>query len=166
MFKLTKKKVGIGVAVGAVAIAAPFAYSYWTQGGTGTGEASTGTTAAIEVDQTSVVEGLYPGGPRVELSGVFLNPDNEFPVYVERVTADVTGTSAGEDCAAGNFTITSDNDDDPTNDDNEITIQDEIDDQTAWGGLYIQMENLDENQDLCKDVTVNISYEAHALAAE
>ena len=41
----------------------------------GNGSGSTGTTNAITVNQTSVVTGLYPGGPAQDLSGDFDNPN-------------------------------------------------------------------------------------------
>jgi len=154
MFKLTKKKVGIGIAAGAVVVAAPFAYSYWTEGGEGSGTAATGNIDPVVLVQDAFAAGdaLYPGGDYVDLSGTFTNP-NPGPVYIDHISAEVVDTS-DTGCTAADFDIIGDG-----------LVEGEIDTGDAWDGLQIKMVNRNANQDACKDVTVNIDYEAHAAPA-
>jgi len=134
-------------------MAATGAYAFWTLSGTGSGTAQTGTANDLTVNQTSVVTGLYPGGPAQALSGNFDNP-NANAVTVSSVVANVTGTSAGAACGAGNFAIAG-----SSTIGNGGTVP-SGNGQGSWSGLTLQLVNLPVNQDACKNVQVNISYTA------
>lgn len=149
---LSRKSVAV---LGAVALlAAGAAYAYFTQSGSGSGSAATGTTTPITVNQTSVVTGLYPGEPGVELEGTFTNP-NAGAVRVATVTAAI-GTIAPVGCAAANYTIT-----DPT-----YTVNANVPAGTgvgSWGGgpgggPVVSMVDTGSNQDVCKNAVVNLTY--------
>lgn len=132
------------------------AYAYWTAGGSGTGTASTGTTSAVTVVQTSTVTDLQPGGSAQTLSGTFNNP-NSGPVYVGTVTASIAsvtkagGAPAGT-CDATDYTLTN----------AAMTVAAEVpagNAQGAWTGATIAFNNKAAvNQDACKGATVNLSY--------
>jgi len=154
LFKSRKRKFVLLAVVAVVTGFTAFgAYAYWTSTGAGDGTASTGTTTTVTVNQLSTVSGLYPGGPAVALSGNFDNP-NSGKVYIGSVTASVTDTSAGTDCAAGNFQIGG-----TSNTPGEIVAGNGV---GSWSGLTIKMLDPNSNQDLCKNVTVNIHYVANA----
>jgi hypothetical protein len=149
--KFTRKSV---VAAGTILlIAAGGAYAYWTTTGSGTGSAANGTSVGITVNQTSVITGLYPGGPAVALSGNF-NNTNPGAVYVGTVTAalvSVTGSVGTPACTIADYTLAS-----PA-----ATVNANIASGSgvgAWTGPTIQLKNLATNQDACKNASVNLSY--------
>ena len=149
--KLNRKAV---VAAGAVLlVAAAGAYAYWTTTGSGTGSAADGTTVAITVNQTSVITGLYPGGPAAALSGNFDNT-NPGAVRVGTVTAslvDVTGSVGTPACTIADFQQNN-----PAASVNaEIVSGNGV---GAWSGPSVQLLNSGTNQDACKNASVNLSY--------
>lgn len=154
MPRFTRKSLTIFVAAVVVVAGAGGAYAYWTNSGSGSGTAGTGTNAAVTVNQTSVVAGLYPGGPAVTLSGNFNNP-NAGPTYVTAVTAtgytiDATHVTAGCTVAQGNYTLGG-----------TAPVAANVpagNAQGSWTGLTIVMNNLATNQDVCKGATVTITY--------
>ncbi len=158
--KLILGRQRLSVALGlilAIALAGG-AFAYWTQGGSGTGSATTGTTVAITVNQTSPITGLYPGGPTQKLSGNFDNP-NAGNVYVTSVTAVIpvlwTAQANGSlpACTAADFTIGG-----------SAPVGAEINPgiaQGSWSGLTIAMNDLGTNQDNCKKVSPPINYTAN-----
>src|SRR5262249_56020869 len=89
------KRLAALVVVATITLAG-VATAYWTQGGSGSGSANTGTTNNITVNQTSVITGLYPGGPAATLSGNFDNP-NGSGVFVTSVTASIAAFSVQPD---------------------------------------------------------------------
>ena len=103
--------------------------------------------------QTSVITGLYPGGPAVALSGNF-NNTNPGAVYVGTVTAalaSVTGSVGTPACTIADYTLAS-----PA-----ATVNADIASGSgvgAWSGPTIQLKNLATNQDACKNASVNLSY--------
>ncbi len=147
------KKILAGAAIVGLA-GSGAAYAYWTTTGSGTGTAGTGTTAAVTVNQTSSITGMYPGQGPQTLSGDFTNP-NAGPVYVTAVTAtgytiDATHVSAGCTVAGGNYTLGG-----------AAPVGAEVSpgsNQGAWTGLTITMNNLGTNQDFCKGATVTVTY--------
>jgi hypothetical protein len=147
------KVVGLTLVVLAGAAAA---YAYWTNSGSGTGSAQTGTNAAITVNQTSTVSGLFPGGPAQGLSGNFDN-SNSGPVFVTSVNAaisSVTGPNitAGTPCDASDYQLAGF----PVAIGREIPSGSGVD---SWSGGSVQMVNKPTvNQDGCKGATVNIAY--------
>jgi hypothetical protein len=134
-------------------IAAGGAYAYWTTTGSGTGSAANGTTVPITINQTSVITGLYPGGPAVALSGNF-NNTNPGAVRVATVTAalvSVTGSSGTPACTIADYQLNT-----PV-----VTINADIASGNgvgAWTGPTVQLKNLATNQDACKNASVNLSY--------
>ena len=134
-------------------IAAGGAYAYWTQGGSGTGSAANGTTVGITVNQTSVITGMYPGGPAQALSGNF-NNTNSGPVRVATVTAaltSVTGSVGTPACTIADFQLNN-----PV-----VTINAEIASGSgvgSWTGPSVQLLNSVTNQDACKNASVNLGY--------
>jgi hypothetical protein len=156
MRKFSKKQyLAAGAAAVIVAAGAGVAFAYWTADGTGTGSASTGTTTGIDINQTSVITGLYPGGAPVALAGNFDN-NNSGPIHVAQVTVAVaSGWSEQADltkpaCTAADFTLTQP---DPTN--AEIPAGSGV---SSWSGATIQLTDLATNQDNCKNVTVDLAY--------
>lgn len=154
----TRRIAVVSIAALAVAVGGGVAYAYWTAGGSGNGTAATGDTQPLKVNQTSVVTGLYPGGPTQDLEGDFDNP-NPGPIRVNGVTlsiASVTkavGAPAGV-CDATDYTITQP---DPVS--AEVPSGNG---QGAWTGATIQFNNKPAaNQDGCKGATVNLHYEVN-----
>jgi hypothetical protein len=154
--KLIRKRTWVLLGAVFVAVmAAVGANAYWTTGGSGTGSASTGTTAAITVNQTSTPSGLYPGGSGA-LSGDFTN-GNASPVYISSVTASVTAFSAQANgskpaCTQADFSISG-----------TATVGAQVPVGTggSWSGLSLNMTNSGTNQDNCKSISVPISYTAN-----
>lgn len=152
-----KVKRQVAVLVGAtVAVAgAGAAVAYWTQGGAGTGSATLGTTSAITVLQTSTIDGLYPGGLPVTLSGTFTNP-NTFPVSVSGVTATVQAFSSRADtskpaCTQADFAIGGTA---------PGSVAPSGTSVGAWTGLTVSMVNGALNQDNCKLQSITLLYTA------
>jgi flagellar basal body-associated protein FliL len=69
-------------------IAATSAYAYWTTSGTGGGTAQIANPTGINVTQTTVVNGLYPGAS-VPIAGTFTN-SNTSDLVVTSLTATAT----------------------------------------------------------------------------
>jgi hypothetical protein len=155
MFKFTKKRVLVALSVVGILVVAVAAYAYWTTSGSGDGTASAGDVTGITVNQTSVLDAMYPGDSAQTLSGDFTN-SNDGPVYVHTVTASIDsvdkalGAPAGT-CDASDFTL-----------DNEVmTVDAEVSPGTggSWTGATLQFnDKTDTNQDACKGATVNLHY--------
>jgi len=149
MARFTKKtKIAI-VAAALVIGASGTAYAYWSQLGAGTGGATTGTTVAVVVNQTSTVTGLYPGGPAQALSGNFNNP-NSGPVSVGAVSASVTATSVAG-CLTAWYSITGAGA--PAT---QVLAAGSA--TGTWSGLSVSLLNDAANQDLCKTATITVTY--------
>jgi hypothetical protein len=149
------KRVAALVAVASLTLAG-VATAYWTTGGSGAGSADTGTTANVTVNQTSVITGLYPGGPAQALSGNFDNP-NPGQVFITSVSATITPFSVQADltkpaCTQADFAIGG-----------TAPVGVQINPGNgvgAWAGLNVSMINAPTNQDNCKNITVPITYTA------
>jgi hypothetical protein len=133
------------------------AFAYWTITGTGTGTAETGTIVDVVVNQTSDNDEdmMYPGGPVVELSGDFDNP-NDGDVYIGSVTVEIDesfeyqGDDSKPACTPADYELGG------TADVNgEIPSGDGV---GSWSGLTIRMLNTEFNQDNCKNQTVPLIY--------
>ena len=152
----TKKLTGLTAAL--VLLGGVAAFAYWTAGGSGTGSASTGTTDAITVNQTSVVTAMGPGVAAQSLSGNFDN-DNDGPVFVATVTASIGAiTGGGPTCEATDYTLSN-----PVSDVNaEVPVGTGV---GSWGTTdtpTIAFNNkAGENQNDCKNATVEILYTAN-----
>jgi hypothetical protein len=152
----TKKLTALTAAL--VLLGGAAAFAYWTAGGSGTGTASTGTTDAITVNQTSVVTAMGPGVAAQSLSGNFDN-DNDGPVFVATVTAAIGAiTGGGPTCEATDYTLSN-----PVSDVNaEVPVGTGV---GSWGTTdtpTIAFNNKPaENQNDCKNATVEILYTAN-----
>jgi hypothetical protein len=154
---LTKTKKLTGLTAALVLLGGAVAFAYWTAGGSGTGTASTGTTDAITVNQTSVVTAMGPGVAAQSLSGNFDN-DNDGPVFVATVTAAIGAiTGGGPTCEATDYTLSN-----PVSDVNaEVPVGTGVGSWGATDAPTIAFNNKsDENQDDCKNATVEILYTA------
>ena len=154
MRHFTKKTVAVAAGALLLVSGAGAAYAYWTNSGAGSGTAETGTNAAVTVNQTSVITGMYPGGPAQTLAGNFNNP-NAGATHVTAVTAtgytiDATSVAAGCTVAGGNYSLGGTA---PVGADVPAGNA-----TGAWTGLNITMNNLGTNQDFCKGATVTILY--------
>jgi hypothetical protein len=154
--KSTKQRaLVILTVVGAVAIAA-VAYGFWTTSGDGDGTASAGSTEGITVNQTSLLDAMYPGDSPQPLSGDFTNT-NDSSVYVGTVTASIDSVDKATDAPAGTCDAT-----DFTLSDEVMTVNAPVtsDEHTgSWSGATIQFNDKeDTNQDACKGATVNLHY--------
>lgn len=133
------------------------AFAWWTTTGSGTGQAEAGTTSEVTIAQVGTVTGLYPGGPAQDLQVTITNPGAS-AVQVMAVTAEVSPdpTVVVDDpadtngCTAVDFTVTG----------REITPT-----PISPGGTSapitigtLAMNNLNENQNDCKGVTVPLKF--------
>jgi hypothetical protein len=149
MRRITKRTALLAAGVAVAVASAGVAYAYWTTNGSGTGSATTGTTSAVTVKQTSTVSNLAPGLPAQALQGNFDN-GNAGPVLVHSVTAAVTGTS-NPGCTAADFTVVQ-----PALVDVEVPAGPGM---GSWsGGSLVFKNDPVRNQDACKGVTVALSY--------
>lgn len=156
--RLSKKLAVVLLGATAAVAASTAAYAFWTTGGAGTGSVKTGDVVNLVVNQTSTIEGLYPGGPVQTLSGNFNNP-NAGKVFISSVTAtlasvDQTNPNANKPaCTVNDFALAG-----TANVGQEV---DSGDAKGAWSGLTIQLKNLNANQDNCKNAKLNIAYTAN-----
>jgi hypothetical protein len=151
-----RRLVGIFVAVFLLGTSGGVAFGYWTAGGDGTGTGTVASLADVTVNQTTVLDPMYPGDAAQTLSGTFDNP-NAGAVFVTTVTVSVgavtkaVGAPAGT-CDATDFTITS----------ATATVNTEIpvgNGVGAWTGPTIHFHNkAGSNQDACKNATVTLAY--------
>ena len=156
-FIKSKKSIAV-VAVIAVLAASVGAYAYWTASGSGTGVAATGTSAAITVNQTSVISNMHPGDTAQTLTGNFTNATGQ-PEYVSTVTASISGvtksgTAPPGTCDATDYTLAN-----PV-----ATVNAEVpvgspETTITWTGPTIKFKDDPAvNQDGCQGATVNLSY--------
>lgn len=156
--QLTRTKKLTALTAALVLLGGAAAFAYWTAGGSGTGSASTGTTYAITVNQTSEVTAMGPGVAAQPLSGNFDNA-NDGPVYVANVTAAIgTITGGGPSCEATDYTLTN-----PVSDVGaEVPVGTGV---GSWGTTdtpTLAFNNKPaENQNDCKNATVEILYTAN-----
>lgn len=150
-----QKKASV-IAVFLVLSVSGAAYAYWSAGGAGTGTATTDTaTADLTVNQTTVLDPMYPGLAAQTISGTF-NNTNDGPVYVGTLTASidsvvkdplaVEGTCDATDYTLANAVMTVDA---------EIPVGSA---QGAWTGATIEFNNKVTNQDACQGATINLAY--------
>lgn len=149
MNKLPRKRLVAIITVALLLTGGGVAFAYWTATGAGTGSATTGTTSAIIVNQTSTVTGLTPDGTPAALSGTFTN-NNSAPVAITGVTAAVTATSISG-CLTSWYSIAG-----------TITpsaSQIAVGTVTTWSGATVQLVNsATVDQSICKTATITITY--------
>jgi hypothetical protein len=151
-----KRLLAAGIVTAILLGGAGAAYAYWTNSGSGVGEAETGTNEAIIVNQTSVVSGIAPGSGTHALSGNFDNP-NDGSVFVTSVSISI-GTivdALGDPivgCEADDYVIAGS----PVSVNANVPAGDGV---GSWSGATIAFVNeVAENQDGCKNATVNLVY--------
>ena len=166
--RITKKKaLGVAAGVSVVALGAGAAFAYWTSTGSGTGTGTAGTTGTITIHQLTTPAGMTVAENTQPLGGDFTNTG--VAVTMNRVVGTITGISgAGTDaskpaCAIGDFIIEG----------TGVITGDVVPNGThvgTWSGLTLRMVNkpltfdgsgnalVTNNQDNCKNATVNISY--------
>jgi hypothetical protein len=101
-----------------------------------------------------VISDLRPGGSPQTLSGDFTNA-NDGPVYVDTVTASIASISGGgPTCDADDYTLSN----------AVMTVEAEVPVGAgvgSWTGATIAFnDKAGENQDDCKNATVNLAYTA------
>jgi len=128
------------------------AFAYWTTTGSGTGTAAAGDSSPVVVTQTNTVTGLYPGGSAQNINLNIAN-SNAAAQRLETVGVSVSSTSnAG--CTAADFTVT------------DATIGAEVPSGATNAylgsatGATIKMKNASTSQDACKNVTINLAFNA------
>ncbi|WP_309710168.1 hypothetical protein [Pseudolysinimonas sp.] len=151
-----KRLLAAGIVTAILLGGAGTAYAYWTNTGSGVGEADTGTNSSITVVQTSVVTNIRPGSGTHALSGNFNNP-NSGSVFVASVSVSI-GTivdALGDPivgCEADDYVIAG----------SPVTVNANVpagNGQGSWSGATIAFVNeAAENQDGCKNATVNLVY--------
>ena len=170
---ITKKRALLG-AVATVAIAA-VAIAYWTTTGTGTGTGTAGTDAD-NVSVTGVVNGLmYPGGPGRAVNFTAANPAN-FNQSISNIHlvsvdayASVADRAAGLNelagCGGPNDTVAPITSDFSMSDvalnpasGTEGDIAPGATAQPVGPSGTLTMNNLDSNQDACKDAFLKLTF--------
>ena len=153
-----KKRALIPVAIALVAVIAAtgVVYGYWTANGSGTGTAAVANDVSnLTVNQTTVLDPMFPGDTAQTISGDFDNP-NTAATFVNTVTVSISsvtkavGAPAGV-CDATDFTLTN-----PV-----ATVSALVPVGTgvgSWTGPTLQFNNKAVNQDACKGATVNLAY--------
>jgi hypothetical protein len=160
----------MGVIATVAAMATVGAYAYWTTSGSGTGTATVGTDADNLVLHGLVTDLMYPGGPGRTVSFTVDNPSNfnQSVSNIHLVDVDAYASAAdrtnevnelagcgGPNSATSDFQMA----DVPVAPATDGDIQPNASGQalTATGTLF--MNNLDSNQDACKDafLTLNLT---------
>jgi hypothetical protein len=168
--RFRKTWVIAAVVVVVAAMASIGAYAYWTTSGSGTGTATVGTDGDNLVLHGSVTDLMYPGGPGATVSFTVDNPSgfnqsvseiqlvdvDAYPTALDRTneTNEIAGcggpNSATSDFQMANVPVA------PATD-GDIAPNAVAQSLTATGTLF--MNNLDSNQDACKDafLTLNLT---------
>ena len=155
MFKSNRNRGAVGL-IATILVVSAGAFAYWLAGGAGSGTASAGGTSALTVNQTTVLDAMYPGDRAQTISGNFDNP-NSGPIRVNTVTVSIDSVVKASDAPAGTCDAT-----DFTLADTTMTVNAEVaagSGKGSWTGATIKFNNKATNQDACKGATVNLSYE-------
>ena len=150
----TLRRKSVLVAAGGVAVVAlsgTAAFAYWTTSGTGTGTAANATGGtAVKVVQVGGITGLVPGGAAQSVGFKINNPATT-PQYVTAVTVSIDSVSNAA-CTVDNFDLA------------QTTVPVGKDlasgDSATFTGPTIALKDLSTNQDVCKNVTVNLAFTA------
>jgi hypothetical protein len=162
-----RRLIPVALAILVLVVGSGVAYAFWTAGGTGTGAANAAPGVTVTVNQTTVLNPMYPGLAAQTIGGDFTNATGA-PVLVTSITATISsviladGTTVGTaaTCSAADFTLA------PTA---AVGAQIPIGDHVgAWGNtvlpapgvvtMTIMFNNTASNQDACKNATVHLSY--------
>ena len=151
------KRAAVLVAVAVVALAGS-AYAYWNTNGSGTGSAKTGKTTPVTITQLGQVADLAPGSGPQPVNFKITNPAGS-PQYIRNVTLGIGTIEKGgvvvpdTECSAADFAL-----DQPTAIRTDIPAGDtEFKSQAG----AIRMVNRDVQQNGCKGVTVNLTFDAN-----
>ncbi len=152
--KIFKSPIAVTLALVLLIATAGTAFAYWTAHGSGSQrQGANATTADLVISQTGTAVGLYPGAS-ASVAGTISNPNNAFSLTLEsgtQVTATVTGTDAGTNCTAANFSVTG-------TATVSGTLQASGGNSLSWSGLTLNMLNTSSNQDGCKGAKVELSF--------
>jgi hypothetical protein len=151
---LSKRRlIPVAVALLALVCASGVAYAYWTASGSGTGTGHTAAGVTSLTATSAALNDMYPGDSAQPIVITVHNPTTQ-TVYVTSVAVSV-GDSTPSGCGAANFTVLL----------SPVAVGAEI---AASGNLTlssptytpptIQFKDLASNQDVCKNVTVNLSF--------
>jgi camelysin-like metallo-endopeptidase len=143
------KRTAVVAAAAVLIVGGGVAYAFWTTGGAGAGTAATGTSVDLVVNQTTVLDPMFPGDTPQTLSGDFDNT-SDGTMHVESVTVSIASVDLAG-CSAADYTLTS----------ATMAVPQEVvvgAAQGAWTGATIQFNNTTDNQDACKGATVTLAY--------
>jgi hypothetical protein len=150
-----RKILPVAIALVAVIAVSGVAYAYWTAGGTGGGSATAANGVTVTVNQTTVLNPMYPGLAAQTISGNFTNTTGA-SVLVPSVTASiasVTPLGAGP-CTPGDFTL--------ANATATVGVQVPVGSPeltVTWTGPTIMFNNkVGVDQNGCKSATVALAY--------
>jgi hypothetical protein len=143
--KNRNKLIAITTAALLVAGGGSAAFAYWTAAGAGTGSTSTSTTQNFKVVATTTVGNLLtPGGPAQTHNFSVTNPGTGLQKLTSVViTVDPAWTGVST-CGADDYSVSA-----ATFTPGEIAAG-----ASVSGSFTVAMNNLDENQDACKNVSV------------
>ncbi len=165
--KLSKKqRVVAGLAGTAMAVAAGtgVAWAYWTTTGRGTGSASTAAGATDTLDFTTApLDAMYPGDSSQDVTVTVKNTGDQ-SVYVTTVkaylTVDAPYATAG--CSASDYLLNGVSTADSLA--NAVTLtwtaQELAKDASEDATASIQFNDKATSQDVCKDATLTLHYDA------
>jgi hypothetical protein len=155
--KFSRRTTIIASGMALVLATSVLAFAFWTGIGTGTGQAQTGNVPSqtLQVTQNGTPGGLTPGGPGAALSGTVVNP-NPSGVHVNEVKATVDSIVGGPQdpnfnpCTPADFDISG----------NAVVnaVVPGANGSLPWSGLTLSLLNTVDDQENCKNVTVNLKY--------
>src|SRR6478609_663209 len=141
----------------AVLIGSGVAVAYWTTTGSGTGTAATGTSSTVTVAPFgTAITGLYPGMATAVNVPFSITNSNVSGQYISTVALAVTSTQNGvtpqPGCTSADFTV--------TNATINAVVPSGTTNYATGNGATIKMIDTGVPQNLCKNVTVNLSFTA------
>jgi hypothetical protein len=152
-----RRLIPVAIAMTAVIAVSGVAYAYWTASGSGTGTGSAAAGVTVTVNQTTVLNPMYPGLAAQIISGNFTNATGA-PVLVPSVTVGfdpVTPiTGAPGTCDTTDFTL--------ANKTATVGVQVPVGSPeltVTWTGPTIQFnDKAGVDQNGCKGATVHLVY--------
>jgi hypothetical protein len=149
--KNRNKLIAITTAALLVAGGGSAAFAYWTAAGAGTGSTSTSHSKSFEIVSAGTTDAaLTPGGVAqihnftVKNPGTGLQKLSSVVVSVDPTWKGVVSTTGGATCDANDYAVST-----PT-----IALAEIAAGASVSGSFTVAMNNLDENQDACKNVSV------------
>lgn len=153
----------VATTMAAVLVGGGIAVAYWTTTGTGTGNGTVGAgTTQVTVAQDGAPAGLVPGGPAQPIDFTVSNPTSG-PLQISGVAVSVAVAGSPVGCTSADFTVTQ-----PSKPSGGTPLQvpagGSLSFTSAGGGATggtgasIAMVNSGSNQDACKGVTLDLTY--------